>query len=68
MTEPAGHRPTRALVLLECLLGRLHGIAQLVVLVGLLHLAIHLHHMLVPLLQGRAQLALATLNGVTILQ
>lgn len=48
-------------MLLIRLLSRLHCIAQLVVLVGLLHLAIHIHHMLVPLLQCGAQLTLATL-------
>jgi hypothetical protein len=48
-------------MLLIRLLSRLHCIAQLVVLVGLLHCAIHLHDMLVPLLQCGAQLTLATL-------
>jgi hypothetical protein len=47
-------------MLLVSLLSGLHCVTQLVVLVGLLHLAVHLHHMLVPLLQSGAQLTLTT--------
>ena len=41
-------------------LGRLHGILELGVRVLLLHGAVHLHHLLVPRLEGRGELALTT--------
>ena len=45
------------------LLGRLHCVTELVVLVGLLHLAVYIHHVHVPLLQGGGELTLATHCG-----
>ncbi len=51
---------TPLIALLLSLLGSTHSILELGVRVLLLHGAVHLHHLLVPRLERRRELALAT--------